>query len=382
METVPGSLAVDEIDDESAASIGSIRERSVSYMPIARIERGDEMAGMTALRVSKGAGVFDHGDDYDEIVEELDEALDRRGAGELTPAKYITVLKTLVEHHPHFIDGHAHLGYALLDEGKPKLAFQACLRGFEIGERAIPKGFAGRIEWGFLENRPFLRAAHGAVLGHLRLGQRREAIALMEKLLAWNPDDNQGIRYLIGSEYLRVGETAKADRVFADEAAQYPPYHYERALSLFRAGNLVAAATCLRLGFVANSYVAEILSGNPNPTPLAIWHGSNLSEPVTAQEYVGHYGDLWKRTSGAIAFVRWLYSHPKVLVERASVLECQEALLWEFTVARRGEILDREEAARRRIDDTVSKEIVRSRTDRQGRQISPWLYPAAKRPLR
>ena len=27
------------------------------------------MAGMTALRVLKGAGVFDHGDDYDEIVE-------------------------------------------------------------------------------------------------------------------------------------------------------------------------------------------------------------------------------------------------------------------------------------------------------------------------
>lgn len=204
-------------------------------MPIARIERGDEMAGMIALRVSNGAGVFDHGDDYDEIVEELDEALDRRGAGELTPAKYIAVLKALVERHPYFIDGHAHLGYALLDEGKPKLAFQACLRGFEIGERAIPKGFAGRIEWGFLENRPFLRAAHGVALGHLRLGQRREAIALMERMLAWNPDDNQGIRYLIGSEYLRVGETGKADRVFADEAAHYPPYHYERALSLFRA---------------------------------------------------------------------------------------------------------------------------------------------------
>lgn len=335
-----------------------------------------------ALVVSNGGGVFDHGGDCDEIVDELDEALDRRGAGELTPAKYITVLKTLVERHPHFIDGHAHLGYALLEEGKPKLAFQACLRGFEVGERAIPERFTGQIEWGFLENRPFLRAAHGVVLGHLRLGQRREAIALMERMLAWNPDDNQGIRYLIGSEYLRVGETGKADRVVADEAPHYPPYHYEHALLRFRAREFVDAATSLRLGFVANCYVAEILTGNPDPAPLAIWHGSNLSEPETAQEYVGRYGDLWKRTPGAIAFVRWLYTHPKVLMERASVLECQERLLWEFSVARRGEILDREESARRRIDDALSKEIVRSRTDRQGREILPWLLSTQERPNR
>ncbi len=41
----------------------------------ARLNHGlDEMAGAIALRISNRGGVFDHGDDYDEIVEALDEA--------------------------------------------------------------------------------------------------------------------------------------------------------------------------------------------------------------------------------------------------------------------------------------------------------------------
>ncbi|MCX5512855.1 hypothetical protein C3941_02820 [Kaistia algarum] len=330
------------------------------------------------LEIFEDGGVFRHGDAYDEIVDELDEALDQRDSGTVTPARYLKTLKAIVEHHPQFIDGYAHLGNALMEEGKPKLALQACLRGLEVGERAIPAGFAGPIEWGFLENRPFLRAAHGVLLSQLRLGQRREALALMEKMLAWNPNDNQGIRTLIGSEYLRAGDIEKADRFFADEAAHYPPYHYERALLRFRAGDPVAAATSLRHGFVSNLYVAEILSGHPDPAPLAIWHGSNFSEPEIARHYLEYCGDLWRRTPGAIPFVRWLYTHPKVLIERASVLECQEALLWEHEFMRRGELIDRENAARERIDDTLSKEIVQNRTDRQGRQVSPWLYQKAR----
>lgn len=41
-----------------------------------------------------------------------------------------------------------------MEEGKPKLALQACLQGLEVGEHAIPASYAGSIEWGFLENRP------------------------------------------------------------------------------------------------------------------------------------------------------------------------------------------------------------------------------------
>ncbi len=334
------------------------------------------MRDMLALEIFEDGGVFRHGDDYDQIVEELDDALEQRDAGAITPARYLRTLTAIVERHPHFIDGHAHLGNALMEEGRPKLALRACLRGFEAGENAIPAGYAGRIEWISLENRPFLRAAHGAALSYLRLGRRREALAIMEKMLAWNPDDNQGIRFLIGSEYLRAGETDKADRIFTEEADSYPPYHYERALLRLRAGDPESAATSLRRGFVANVYVAEILFGNPEPMPLAIWHGSNFAEPETARDYVEHCGDLWRRTPGAIDFMHWLFTHPKVMRERADVLECQQALRWEEDPGRRRTIFDDEDAARKRIDYTLSGEIVQKRVDRQGRCVWPWL-PAA-----
>ena len=157
-----------------------------------------------------------------------------------------------------------------------------------------------------------------------------------------------------------------------------PPYYYEHALLHLKAGYPVAAATKLRHGFVANGYIAEMLSGNPEPTALAIWHGSNLAEPETARDYLDHCGELWRQTPGAVAFMRWLHTHPKVLAERAAILECQEALLWERDFASRQALGLREEAMRAKIDNALSKNIVRSRPDRHGRSIEPWRYQRAR----
>ncbi len=334
------------------------------------------MDGKIGFDLFEDGGVFSDSDDLCAVTAELDDLLDQRDEGAITAAKYLKTLKAMVERHPYFIDGHAHLGGALLSEGKSKLALQAYLCGLDVGERAIPIGFSGLIQWGFLENRPFLRSAYGAALCHIRLGKHIDALHLMEKILSWNPNDNQGVRFLIGSEYLRAGEATKAKSIFKVHAAEYPPYHYEQALLYLKAGDFVSAATHLRFGFVANGYIAEMLSGNPDPAPLAIWHDSNFAEPELARDYLAQYGDLWRRTPGAIAFLRWLHMHPKVLIERAAILGCQEVLLWEEDFTRRGELIDRVEAARARIDDALSREIVQSRIDRRGRSVDPWRHLA------
>lgn len=192
-------------------------------------------------------------------------------------------------------------------------------------------------------------------------------------MLAYNPDDNQGMRYLLGSEYLRLGRRDKARPLFEAEAASYPPYHYELALLHIETGDWTAAATSLRRGFCANGYIAEILGGNPDPAPLAIWHGSNCAEPGLAKDYVASYGDLWRRRPGALAFVRWLFNHPRVLAERAAVLTCQEELLWADGIARRG-LLDEWQNAAKGVDDRLSEEIVRRREHPRSGSVFPWLY--------
>lgn len=327
-----------------------------------------------SLEVFEDGAVFRSPEADDDMVRELDNLLDSHQGGPLTRNQYVTELKGLVARHPGFIDGHAHLGFALLEQGRPKLALAAGLRGLALGEDAIPSDFEGKVEWGSLENRPFLRAAHGVVLCYLRLGQRLQAIALMDKMLAWNPNDNQGIRFIIGSVYLRSGMADKAAATFRAEGPHYPPYRYELGLLLFRTGRHQAAATSLRHGFVENGYIAEILCGTPNPLPLPIWHGSNFAEAELAQDYVLQYGDLWRRSPQAVTFLRWLHMHPKIIAERGAILEWREALLWEHDVERRRMLLNCEETSLKRIDDLLSQDIVIDRTDHRGRTVAPWLH--------
>ncbi|HYG89952.1 MAG TPA: tetratricopeptide repeat protein [Azospirillum sp.] len=320
-------------------------------------------------------GSFTYSDEpFLELVDAFYALLDQKDAGRVAPRSYLAALAELIGRQPDFIDAHAHLGFALLEQGKTRKALDACLRGIAIGEAVIPQGFAGTVKWGYLENRPFLRALHGAALCQLRLRRRDEAARLMERMLAYNPDDNQGMRYLLGSEYLRLGKRDKARPLFEAESASYPPYHYELALLHIETGNWAAAATSLRRGFCANSYIAELLGGNPDPAPLAIWHGSYFAEPELAKEYLADYGDLWRRRPDAVAFVRWLFNHPKVLAERAAVLECQEELLWAGGIAQRSPLVDRWQKLLKGIDDRVSEQIVRRREHPRSGSVFPWLY--------
>ena len=100
---------------------------------------------------------------------------------------------------------------------------------------------------------------------------------------------------------------------------------------------------------------------------------------VVFQDQRISYAELWRRIPDAMAFLRWLYTHPKILAERAAVLECREELLWEHEFEQRRQLVDREEATLKKIDDSLSAEIVRDRDDRHGRSVSPWLYASTPR---
>lgn len=250
----------------------------------------------------------------------------------------------------------------------------ASLAGLALSNRLVPEGFAGHIEWSRLDNRPYLRAMHGAVLAYGRLRRHKEAAALIERMLACNPNDYQGVRYLLGSELLRAGDAARAQTVLEAECASYPPYHYELALLHLQADRWVPAATALRRGFCANLYIAEALSGLHHPKPLAIWHGSNLAEPETARDYLGLYGALWTRRPDFPAFVRWLFNHSTVLAERAAITACQEALCWERDFSARGGLVDRHDQLVAAIDDSISAAAVQRKQDRRGQSIYPWMH--------
>ena len=86
-------------------------------------------------------------------------------------------------------------------------------RGREGRARALPEGFdwrKSRIVYGVLDNRPFFRACHGVSVLMLEEGDEKGARQMWRRLLAVNPDDNQGCRMLLMDSLIRSKEWNKA----------------------------------------------------------------------------------------------------------------------------------------------------------------------------
>jgi tetratricopeptide (TPR) repeat protein len=92
------------------------------------------------------------------------------------------------------LDAHAHLGNWAFDRA-PERAIVHYEIGMRIGELSLPPGFDGLLVWGRIYNRPFLRCLHGYGLCLWRLGRLAEAAQTFERILSFNPNDNQGIRF-------------------------------------------------------------------------------------------------------------------------------------------------------------------------------------------
>lgn len=321
-----------------------------------------------------GSGAFDQSaPDLLPLSAQVNELLDSYYDGHLSETKTQAALKALLAETPGLLEAHLHLGEMAYNQGKPKKALAAVLQGLAEANRLIPESFQGVTEWGHFGNRPYLGLMRMAMMCHHRLRQHKQAAAMARLILQRNPGDNQGVRFLLGSELLRAGDIAQAQQVFQAHAHDYPPYHYELGLSYIMEGNWTAAATALRRAFVGNPYVPAVFSGVPVPLRYSYWHASSFEEPEAALDYLDQYQGLWRENIEGVIFLLWLFNHPKVMVERAAILECREALLWDDRNDREL-ILKREQKRIAAIDDALSLDLVRPRKLHRGEEMWPWHY--------
>lgn len=181
-------------------------------------------------------------------------------------------------------------------------------KGVEAGELALgAEGFAEHAGhfWGFLETRPYMRARVGLALTLLKLGDEDGAVSHFRDMLRLNPNDNQGIRYLLAGCLLRRDEADALKELLAayeDEGTAF--WLYTQALLAFRDGGDgdKRATKLAREALRANEHVPGILAGTtpPEPSPKGYVTMGGLDE---ATDYVTECGPAWHRTPGAVAWL-------------------------------------------------------------------------------
>ena len=177
-------------------------------------------------------------------------------------------------------------------------------RGLEAAERKLgPEFFAESVGhfWGIAATRPYMRTRLGLADSFAATGRVDEAIAHYQELLRLNPDDNQGVRYLLLPQLLAVGRDVEAARLLKQFDEETANWAYARALLAFRLGGRCAASQReLDTAMRSNPHLPELLgSESPIPQPPHYSLGSFEEACVAAQEL----RPAFRATPGALDWV-------------------------------------------------------------------------------
>lgn len=186
--------------------------------------------------------------------------------------------------------------------------FELWRRGVETGEVALgPAAFEEHVGefWGILETRPYMRARFGLAAMLWEDSARDEAIAHLQDMLRLNPNDNQGVRYVLAAYLLTLDRREELSSLLTgyreDDAAAWT---FTAALLEFRRnGDTAASRALLADALTGNPYVPEFLLGKremPRQLPDYISPG----DPDEAICYADEYGASWTATPDALDWLR------------------------------------------------------------------------------
>lgn len=212
--------------------------------------------------------------------------------------------------------------YVLLAEETARSVAEALdfyRQGVEAGEMALGKAgfesYHGRF-WGHLETRPYMRARSGLAQALWALNQRDDAVAHYRDMLKLNPNDNQGIRYLLAACLMameRDGELAALLKKYDGGTAAWA---FTRALAAFRRnGDTETSRRLLANALASNAHVPSFLTGDrklPRAAPEYIAIGGE-DEAIA---YALDFGAGWSNTAGALPWLAEIMVKTAVLERR------------------------------------------------------------------
>ena len=162
---------------------------------------GRDMEKIGIERVGKDGWVFvwPRGEEREKASDIFFEGLEYLDVGENGKARKL--FEKALEIFPEHIDVLHHLAIISSKAKSKELIGFAMKIGSEVISGKLKEG--DKLEWGWTENRPFLRAYHFKGLNLLDAGKIEEATKIFKQIILWNPNDNQGVRSILADIYAK-----------------------------------------------------------------------------------------------------------------------------------------------------------------------------------
>ena len=303
-------------------------ERSKSQMPLGA--RAD--TSLTEFNSdSSSYGWFYSGE---ESAQELVyDGWDALSTGNLETAR--SDFEDALELDPHHADAHNGLAALAMREDDPEKAHELYRKAYELARQRLgtesPQAF---YWWSELETRPYMRARHGLGITYSRLGEPEKAASEFEALLELNPNDNLGVRYLIGTMHLPAGHDERALDFFRRYKEEYPQDRsdplltFSWGIALLRDDQPMRAVDRWRTGIFQNVFVVSYLVDNVSmPDKRRVAYLFQTESPDSAKDVADHLAPLLDETPHARTILKRLWNDPEVQEDLETWTSLGEQLL-------------------------------------------------------
>lgn len=159
--------------------------------------------------------------------------------------------------------------------------------------------------WGIIETRPYMRALHLLGLEYIRRAELNEAKSVFQHMLKLNPNDNQGVRYLLLNLLLQIGkpkDASKLHKKYKNESSAF--WGFGGALLAFmESGEGAVANKRLAEAREINSHVTPYLSGQKK-LPKQLPDHYSPGQDSEAQCYLAEAMASWQSVPGALGWLK------------------------------------------------------------------------------
>ncbi len=222
--------------------------------------------------------------------------------------KRIKMAKEALKISPDCADAYNLLGEEYAET--PGEAMEYYRKGMDAGRRALGedefKEYEGRF-WEYIRTRPYMRSHAGYMECLWETGARGEALVQAREMLKLNPNDNQGIRYILAGYLAELGRWEELDELLDKSGYENDcsaDWLYARALlSFIEHGDSEEADNYLREALERNRYAPEYLT-RMKPIPKTLPAGIQLGGEDEGFCYAARNIEAWEKVEGAVEWLK------------------------------------------------------------------------------